>query len=213
MKTTPEVIEAIRKDREQEGMTLYQLVTKHGLSKSTIHNIIKGMDASLVKRASPSRRVVQTVDHEVRPDLSKTDLGEASRQMICARLMLAGVKVFRPMTEDTPTDLLVLKSDGKVLQCQCKYIWPTRRGCHMMNLYAVRKNGPNSKAVLHPYTAQEVDVFLGYCLDNDSVYIIPHAACGGRKMLTLWINRPSAGSCGTDGLDCSVFAKAYDQLR
>ena len=124
-----------------------------------------------------------------RPTLSKADLGEATRQMICARLMLAGVKVFRPMTEDTPIDLLVLLPSGKVLKCQCKYIYPRRVGSHCMNLYSIRKSGPNRKAVRHRYSSDEVDLFLGYCADNDGVYIIPFSVVGGRSELVFWITR------------------------
>jgi hypothetical protein len=108
--------------------------------------------------------------------------------MICARLMMNGVKVFRPMTEDTPIDLLVLRN-SKVIKCQCKYLFPISSGAHCMNLYTVRKNGPGSKAVKHKYTEDEVDMFLGYCLDNDAVYVIPFEACSGRSQLNLWIQR------------------------
>lgn len=212
-KTTPAVIESIRIDREQDGMTLYEIAKKHGLSKSTVFTIIRGMDSSKVKRSAPNRKVVVTVKSMDRPDLSKTDLGEASRQMICARLMIAGVKVFRPMTEDTPTDLLVLKGNGEVAKCQCKYIWPNGNGGHCLPLYSVRKNGPNSKAVKHKYTADEVDFFLGYCLDNDMVYVLPFEVCKGRSMLRLWIIRESMGTNGRGMFDAKLYAGAYDSLK
>jgi hypothetical protein len=50
--------------------------------------MIRGCDTSKLVRAAPGRRIVYEVESKERPDLSKTDLGEASRQMICARLML-----------------------------------------------------------------------------------------------------------------------------
>jgi hypothetical protein len=118
--------------------------------------------------------------------------------MICARLMLNEVKVFRPMTEDTPTDLLVLKRDGTVSKCQCKYIFPERSGCHLMPLCSIRKSGANRKAVKHIYTAEEVDFFLGYCQDNDTVYVIPYSAAGGRNGLRFWILRDCLGSNGNE---------------
>jgi len=89
-RVTDEVRKQIRRDREQEGMTLYQLVDKYGRSKSTIAGIIKGCDTSNVKRAAPGRKVVSATEPMERPNLSKVDLGEAARQMICARLMFAG---------------------------------------------------------------------------------------------------------------------------
>lgn len=147
----------------------------------------------------------------VRPNLSKADLGEATRQMICARLMLNSVKVFRPMTEDTPIDLLVL-AGNRVLKCQCKYIFPDARGAHTMNLYSVRKNGPGSKAVKHKYTVDEVDFFLGYCMANDGVYVYPFAACGGRSTLTIRIGDPAKGRNQHDGIDHSAYLNAFSLL-
>ena len=213
MKATPELVEAIRKDREECGMTLYELVAKYGLAKSTVFLIIRNMNASKVRRAAPSRRVVLDVEPMKRPNLSKTDIGEASRQMICARLMLNEVKVFRPMTEDTPTDLLVLKRDGAVAKCQCKYAWPASQGNHVLNLFATRKNGPRSVAVEHRYTKDEVDFFLGYCLDNDMVYVIPFDACNGKRQLAMWILRDPTGNNGTASFDCKRYAGAYDLLK
>jgi len=106
--------------------------------------------------------------------------------------MLAGIKVFRPLTEDTPIDLLLLR-DKVVLKCQCKYIYPTKKGSHKMNLFTVRKWGPNSRARKHLYTNDEVDFFLGYCLDNDSVYILPYEEVAPRSEVTFWVSRSPKG--------------------
>lgn len=124
-----------------------------------------------------------------RPSLSKGNLGEAARQIICARLMMAGYSVFRPMFEDTPIDLLVMTKDGSFKRCQCKYIWPRKNGSHAMSLITVRKNGVGFRAVRHRYTTEEVDFFLGYCLVNDSIYVIPNRDLIGREQLTFWITR------------------------
>jgi hypothetical protein len=212
-KVTPELAAAIKVDRETNGSTLYDLASRYGLSKSTTFNIIRGCDASKVKRASPKRRVVQPITGVDRPLLSKTDLGEAARLLICARLMLNGVKVFRPLTEDTPTDLLVLKGDNSIARCQCKYIYPTAIGCHNMNLTSVRKSGPNTKAKTHRYTLAEVDFFLGYCLDNDSVYVIPNRDTNGVKCLAFWVLRDSVGRNGGNALDTSKCRSAYGLLK
>ena len=202
----------IRSDREQLGMSLYELAKKFNLSKSSVFTIIRGCDASKVRRASPHRRVVKTAVSMDRPDLSKTDLGSAAQQMICARLMLNGIKVFRPMTEDTPTDLLVLKNDGTVAKCQCKYIWPNGKGSHTMKLVSVRKNGPNSKAISHRYTLEEVDFFLGFCLDNDAVYVIPNVDTNGICVLAFWVSRDKVGTCGK-GLDTSGYKSKFSLLK
>src|SRR5262245_47194947 len=143
-KLTQDVLEAIRVDREDRGFTLTAIMERYALARSTAYQAIAGLDDSKVVRASPSRRVVQPIDRPPRPPLSKANLGEAARQIIAARMMLAGLYVFQPLGEDTPVDLLVLRRDGTALKCQCKCMFVDRNGAHVMNLCAVRKWGPNS---------------------------------------------------------------------
>ena len=160
-----------------------------------------------------TKRIKEQSDVKDRPKLSKTDLGEAARQMICARLMINGIKVFMPMTEDTPTDLLVLKENGDVIKCQCKYIYPTRRGNHEMPLYATRKNGANRKSIRHVYSISEVDVFLGYCIDNDMVYVVPFEKARGKQRLIFWITRKSAGANDVKPFDPKAFENMFELLK
>lgn len=127
--------------------------------------------------------------------------------------MLAGVKVFRPLSEDTPIDLLVLRASGRVSKCQCKYLYLGRRGSHTMNCYSIRKNGPGAKAVMHKYTPDEVDFFLGYCSDNDSVYVIPYPDVAGRSILTFWVLREPVGQNGVERVQPSKWLAAYDLLK
>src|SRR5437762_13771949 len=96
---TAKVLEAIRIDREEHGFTLSRIMERHGLPRTTAYNAIAGLDASKVQRASPSRRVVQPFERPPRPPLSKANLGEATRHMIAARMMQAGLYVFRPHGE------------------------------------------------------------------------------------------------------------------
>lgn len=149
----------------------------------------------------------------MRPNLSKTDMGEAARQMICARLLLNEIKVFRPLTEDTPIDLLVLTNGGVVLRCQCKYIFPQPNGSHCMNLYAVRKWGPNAKATKHRYTSNEVDFFIGYSSTDDGIYIFPFDEVCSRQQLTLWLLRSPRGKCQHPGFDPGPWKGAFHLLR
>ena len=148
-----------------------------------------------------------------RPPLSKADLGEACRQIISARLMFQGVKVFRPLGEDTPIDLLILTSDGRALKCQCKCIYKeSSKNNHSMKLCSVRKWGPSSKVVVHVYTASEVDVFLGYCPDNDTVYVIPYAEAKGRAAIQFWVTSERKNKhCGE--LEQSKWANNYSPLK
>ena len=210
-KTTDEVRQKIREDREQHGMTLYQLAEKYGMPKSTVFLMIRGCDASRVERASPNRKVVQRVQAKIRPEISKTDLGEAARQMICARLMLNGVKVFRPMTEDTPIDLLVWCRDGRMLKCQCKYLYPDKRGAHVLMCHSAGR-GKNRGISKHIYTEHEIDFFLGYCWDNDEVYVVPRSVTDGRQECRFWILRSPAGGCVGRRMDEEKYKGAFDLL-
>lgn len=147
-----------------------------------------------------------------RPQLSKADLGEAARQMICARLLLAGVKVFRPLTEDTPVDLLVLQGDH-ALKCQCKLIYPEgKSGTYCLSLCAVRKWGPGARAIKHRYTETEVDFFLGYCLENDSIYVVPFFDAAGRTRITIRLEM-AAGRNQHQPLDMEKYRNNFSLLK
>lgn len=124
------------------------------------------------------------------PGVSKGDMGAAARQIISGRMMLAGIDVFFPTTEDTPIDMLAMTSDGRFLKCQCKTIYYTKKTDRFtMPLCTVRKNGPGSKAIKHTYTEDEVDVFIGYSHYNDTVYVIPFKDAGGRSYLYMDLER------------------------
>lgn len=209
-KISDDVRKNIREDREQEGLTLSQLVRKYEISKSSAFSIIQGCDDSKVRRASPSRRVVEVASFKERPKLSKVDIGKAARQMICARLMWNEIKVFRPMTEDTSTDLLVLRADGRVLKCQCKYVFPRQDGCHVMSLSTTRGNSTGTKK--HRYSLEEVDFFLGYCQDNDGVFVIPNMDTNGVKQLVFWVSRQAQGNCGK-GIGTGRYLNRFDLLK
>lgn len=210
LRLTPEVLSSIRVDREDHGLTLTEIAMKYELSSSTVQKAISEMDSSKVQKASPSRRVLPPTERPSRPSLSKGNLGEAGRQMIAARLMLAGLHVFRPLMEDTPVDLLVLRMDGQALKCQCKCFYVTQAGKHVMNLTSTRKWGPNSKAVKHRYTRDEVDFFLGYAIDTDVVYVFPFEAVSNLKdSVGIWLLREPVGKNNFEFLDPTPFANAF----
>ena len=70
-KLTPEVLESIRVDREEHGLTLTRIMERHGLGYGTAYRAIAGLDDSKVIKASPSRRVVAQVERPPRPDSSR----------------------------------------------------------------------------------------------------------------------------------------------
>lgn len=212
-KLTPKVLEAIRVDREEHGFTLSRIMARHGLPRTTAYNAIAGLDASKVQRASPSRRVVQPLERPPRPPLSKANLGEAARQIIAGRLLLAGLDVFQPFGEDTPVDLLVLRPDGRALKCQCKTMFIAKSGVHRMPLCSVRKWGPNSKAVQHRYTREEVDFFLGYAVELDIVFVFPfEETTRFKRELTVWLLRQPAGNNQHLRFDTAPYRNAFHLL-
>jgi hypothetical protein len=213
-KLTPELLEAIRVDREEHGLTLSRIMERHCLPRTTAYNAIAGLDASKVQRASPSRRVVQPIERPPRPPLSKANLGEAARQLIAARMLLAGLDVFQPFGEDTPVDLLVLRPDGVALKCQCKTMFIVKSGVHVMPLVTVRKWGPNSKAVAHRYTREEVDFFLGYAVEADTVFVFPFDDTARFKsVLKTWIMRDPVGNNQHQRFDATPYKNAFDLLK
>ena len=211
---TPEVLAAIRVDREEHGFTITKIMERHGLPRATAYSAIADMDASKVTRASPNRRVVQPLDVPPRPPVSKANLGEAARQVIAGRMLLAGLDVFQPIGEDTPVDLLVLRADGVALKCQCKAMFVSERGVHVMPFVTVRKWGPNAKAIPHRYTREEVDFFLGYAVEVDTVFVLPFEATAHFKSrMTVWLLRQPMGNNGKQPFDVTPYANAFHLLN
>ena len=211
---TPAVREAIRIDREEHGFTLSNIMERHGLRRTTAHAGIAGLDDSKVQRASPSRRVLQPVAVPPRPPISKANLGEAARQIIAGRMMLAGLAVFQPLGEDSPIDLLVLRPDNVALKCQCKAMFVEKSGVHRMPLCTTRKWGPNAKAVQHRYTRDEVDFFLGYAVEVDTVFVFPFDDTARfKKALTTWLLRAPVGTNGAQRFDTEPYKNAFHLLR
>jgi hypothetical protein len=213
-KLNTELLESIRVDREERGMTLGAIMERYALSRGTAYRAIAGLDDSKVQRASPSRRVAPSLERPPRPPLSKADLGEAARQVIAGRMMLAGLTVFQPLSEDTPVDLLVLRPDGIALKCQCKTMFVQSHGIHTMPLVAVRKWGPGARVTTHRYTRDEVDFFLGYVVETGDVYVFPFDVTERFKTrLNIWILRQPAGRNGKDPFDASSYKNAIHLLH
>jgi hypothetical protein len=110
-------------------------------------------------------------------------------------------------------DLLVLRRDGVALKCQCKCMYVGRGGVHAMNLFTVRKWGPGAKASKHRCTRDEVDFFLGYVVETDSVYVFPFEATERfRSTLNLWILRQPTNHNGSPAFDPAPFRNAFDLM-
>jgi hypothetical protein len=116
--------------------------------------------------------------------------------------------------EDTPVDLLVLHADGRALKCQCKTMFIDRNGSHTMPLCAVRKWGPNARAVIHRYSRSEVDFFLGYVVENGDVYVLPYDVMTRFKArVSIWILRQPIGRNATPRFDPNPYLNAFHLLE
>lgn len=211
-KLTDEVLADIKIDRETHGMSLSQICEKYNLGKSCAFSAIKGMDDSQVVRKAPARRSMKKLSKEDRqlnrPNISKTDLGEAARQAIIAQLMLKGFVVFQPISEDTPIDLIILLPDNRVLKCQCKCLFLTKHGAHHMGLTHTKYK---EKLYRCKYTKDDVDFFFGYALEDASIYVFPYESVSTLSGIDIWINRQPVFPKERI-VDPSKFRNAYELL-
>ncbi len=127
--------------------------------------------------------------------------------------MQAGLDVFMPLGEDTPIDLLVLRADGVALKCQCKAMFVHKSGIHVMPLVTVRKWGPNSRAVVHRYTRDEVDFFVGYAVEVDTVFVFPFDDTAHFKsQLGVWLLRSPTNNNQHRRFDATPYKNAFQLL-
>lgn len=213
-KLTSEVLASIKVDREEHGLAMPALMVKYALSRGSVSTAIQGLSASRVVRAAPGRKAPQRPirAHLVRPPLSTTDLGETVRFLAVGRMVLAGLTPFVPVRESTAIDILILRQDGGLSKCQCKWMWQDKAGAHVLKICTMRNAGTGKRSAT-PYTESEVDFFVGYCADNGSFYIIPRAVAyqGRGKELRVWITREPSGN-GRRSFDASAYKDAFHLL-
>jgi hypothetical protein len=90
----------------------------------------------------------------------------------------------------------------------------SKSGFHVMPLCTVRKWGPNAKAVVHRYTRDEVDFFLGYAVEVDTVFVFPFDATAHLKStMTMWLLRQPANNNGTTRFDVAPYRNAFHLLQ
>jgi hypothetical protein len=108
----------------------------------------------------------------------------------------------------------VLRPDGVALKCQCKAMFIAKTGVHVMPLCSVRKWGPNAKAIKHRYTRDEVDFFLGYAVELDTVFVFPFdAATQFKHQITVWLLRQPVGNNQHARFDAAPYRNAFHLLR
>ncbi len=208
---------AIRRDREG-GTLLPELVRTYGVSKATVWNIIKDIEAPAGAHCPPPPR--QALPESLRapksrrPSLSKFDLGRVGCMMAEARLLLAGYEVFAPRLESTPVDLLVGTSLG-LRRVQVKVAWEDskRGGLWIASLQSTDPGKAHAKPCkVKYYSPAEVEFFLVYCQGNDSIYVVENLE--GRRELRMWVDAQRFGQNQhtKDEVDPETFRGAFNLM-
>jgi hypothetical protein len=105
-----------------------------------------------------------------RPTLTShpVDVGHRAEAAILAELVKRGYRVLLPFGVNQRYDL-VLDCDGRFLRAQCK-TGRLREGVIQCSTQSIQSNTRGTR--WRSYTG-EVDLFIVYCPQNDSVYVIP----------------------------------------
>jgi PD-(D/E)XK endonuclease len=96
------------------------------------------------------------------------DVGQRSEAIILAELVKRGHHVLVPYGTNHRYDL-VIDVEGRFLRAQCK-TGRLRDGVIRFNTVSTRVN--TVRTFITPYDADQIDLFLIYCLDTDRVYAL-----------------------------------------
>jgi PD-(D/E)XK endonuclease len=96
------------------------------------------------------------------------DVGQRSEAAILAVLVKRGHRVWIPYGTNHRYDL-VINVGGRFLRAQCK-TGRLRGGVITFNTASTRVN--TRRAYTTPYDAEQIDLFLIYCPENDRVYAL-----------------------------------------
>jgi len=98
------------------------------------------------------------------------DKGDLGVVMVISDLVRHGVRVFLPISEHQPSDLIALDVSGRVARVQVKYRSLKGNGCldiHFRSAYS-DSNGYHEK----PVDRSQFDCYAIYCPENDKVYYL-----------------------------------------
>ncbi len=112
------------------------------------------------------------------------DVGHRAEAAILAELVKRGYRVLVPFGVNQRYDL-VLDCDGRFLRAQCK-TGRLREGVIQCSTQSIQSNTRGTR--WRSYTG-EIDLFIVYCPQNDSVYVIPADEVPSRGM-HLRVNPP-----------------------
>jgi hypothetical protein len=93
-----------------------------------------------------------------------------------------GIVVYRPAVEHARADMIFDTGD-RLLRVQCKW---ARMLDQVVEIRArTCRRGPNGSYVRGTYSADEVDAIAGYCMGNDTCYLVPMSLFESRVALYL----------------------------
>jgi hypothetical protein len=100
--------------------------------------------------------------------MNTKEKGDISVAVILSALLKARVPVLTPFGDKERYDLVIdLKGRFKRIQCKTGQI---RNGCVLFRTYSLSTCKGDS--IARSYTANEIDLFMIYCPENEKIYIL-----------------------------------------
>jgi hypothetical protein len=113
--------------------------------------------------------------------LTTDQKGNIAEVAISLAAIKLGIDVYWPVGEGGRYDL-ILDLCGRLNRVQCK--WATRHGeVVIIRCYSCRRTADG--LVRRGYSAEEIDVIAGYCLELDTCYLIPFQELDGQRVVQL----------------------------
>lgn len=136
--------------------------------------------------------------------------GNIAETFVLANLIKEGFTVSIPYGENSRYDLIIETERG-FKKIQIKYISKRKdRGYYVLPLRSVRANKKHNR-IIH-YTSSEIDFIIGYCIDNNSCYIIPMDKLKMKYEIHLWIDRKPLGKNKFKSTDADYYRNNWSLL-
>ena len=137
--------------------------------------------------------------------------GNIAETFVLANLIKEGFAVSIPYGENSRYDLIIDTKKG-LKRIQVKYISKRKdRGSYVLPLRSIRAN-KNKNRIIH-YTSDQVDFMVGYCLDNNSCYIIPMDKIKMKSEIHLWIDKKPTGKNQFETFDSESHKNNWNLLN
>jgi len=137
--------------------------------------------------------------------------GNIAETFVLANLIKEGFTVSIPYGENSRYDLIIETKNG-LKKIQIKYISKRKdRGYYVLPLKSVRANKNRNRII--PYTSDQVDFMIGYCIDNNSCYIVPMYKLNIKNEIHIWIGKKPTGKNQFKPTNTEQYKNNWDLLR